>query len=80
MPVGPNWRPRPTASSDSERPPMTRILHIVTRPMEPAVERLVEDQERVAGQAVRVHRLDQGDPDYRRLLVEVFEADSIECW
>ena len=63
---------------------MKRILHIVTRPMEPAIERLIEDQRQVDGQEVLVHRLDQrldqGDPDYRRLLEKVFEADSIECW
>ena len=59
---------------------MKRILHIVTRPMEPAVEQLILDQRQCPGQEVLVHRLDQGDPDYRRLLEEVFQADSIECW
>ena len=63
---------------------MKRILHIVTRPMDPAVEQLILNQRQCPGQEVLVHRLDQrldgGDPEYRRLLEEVFQADSIECW
>lgn len=67
-------------SSDSESPRARRILHVVTRPVESEVERLILDQGLLPGQEVLVHRLDAGAPDYALLLKQVFESDSIQCW
>lgn len=59
---------------------MRRILHILNQPADPVVTRLIEDQRRSADHDVVVHLLEGDTPDYRRLLEEVFKADSIECW
>lgn len=67
-------------SSDSESAGVKRILHVVTRPMEAPVEQLIRDQGLLPAHQVVIHRLDEGEPDYRLLLKEVFAADSIQCW
>ncbi|MEY4690074.1 MAG: hypothetical protein RIT19_399 [Verrucomicrobiota bacterium] len=59
---------------------MTRILHILANPSDPALERLIADQTRLPDHEVIVHRLEDPAPDYRLLLEQVFAADSVECW
>lgn len=67
-------------SSGFEPLEMRRILHILNRPADPVVTRLIEDQRRSADHEVVVHPLEGDAPEYRLLLEEVFKADSIECW
>lgn len=56
------------------------ILHILTRPADPVVDRLIADQRQLPGHRVLVHPLDGSEPDYDLLLERVFAADSVECW
>lgn len=80
MPSGPPWPPAPPMSSDSEKPPMTRILHILTRPSEPVIDRLIQDQRQHPDHEIVVVSLSSATPDYDHLLEEVFRADSIASW
>ncbi len=80
MPSGPLWPPAPPMSSDSEEPPMTRILHILTRPQDPVIDRLIQDQRQQPDHEIVVVSLTSATPDYDRLLDEVFRADSIANW
>ncbi|MBM3851306.1 MAG: hypothetical protein FJ396_14210 [Verrucomicrobia bacterium] len=60
---------------------MTRLLHVLTRPADPEVSRLIDDQRRLPDHEVLVRALDsEATPDYRELLAQVFAADSVACW
>ena len=59
---------------------MTRILHILTRPQDPVIDRLIQDQRQQPDQEIVVVSLTSSTPDYDRLLDEVFRADSIASW
>ena len=59
---------------------MPVLLHILTRPNDPLAEAVVCEQRAQPGQEVRVADLTQPEPDYERLLEQIFEADSIAVW
>jgi len=59
---------------------MAILLHILTRPNDPLAEEVVCEQRNQPGQEVRVADLTQPEPDYARLLEEIFQADSIAVW
>ncbi|MCE2827387.1 MAG: hypothetical protein LW626_09915 [Verrucomicrobium sp.] len=60
---------------------MPLLLHVLTRPADPAVAGLIEDQRQSPDHEVVVHVLDaEGTPAYRTLLEQVFAADSVACW
>ena len=57
---------------------MRRVLHIICDPEKALPEELLERQRAQTDFDVHVFRFDDGEPDYRKLLQEIFEADSIE--
>jgi hypothetical protein len=59
---------------------MAVLLHILTRPNDPLAEEVVREQRTQPGQEVRVADLTQPEPDYERLLEQIFEADCIAVW
>ena len=59
---------------------MTRILHILTRPPEPVIDRLIQDQRQQPDHEIVGVSLTSATPDYELLLDEVFRADSIASW
>jgi hypothetical protein len=59
---------------------MPRILHILNQPASPAIEQLIHDQKASPANEVVVVSLDEENPDYKQLLHEVFQSDSIQCW
>ena len=59
---------------------MALILHVLTQPPDSLVEKVMEEQRRFPGCALRVIDLTVPSPDYRELLREIFAADSVEVW
>ena len=59
---------------------MRRILHIVGEPGKPLPAQIINEQRAGTELEVHVFEFNAEKPDYRRLLQEIFEADSIEVW
>ena len=59
---------------------MPRLLHILTRPADAQAAAVIEAQKQLPENEVFVVDLTQPDPDYGRLVDEVFAADSIASW
>ena len=59
---------------------MQTALHILTRKDDPLAEEIVGCQHLQSGLEVRVFNLAAPEPDYRKLLEEIFEADSVAVW
>ena len=59
---------------------MRRILHVVCDPAHPLKEQFIREQRAHPELEVRVFEFRDEPPDYRRLLQEIFEADSVEVW
>ena len=59
---------------------MALILHIITQPSDSLAEKVMEEQRRLPDCAVRVIDLTAPSADYRELLREIFDADSVEVW
>jgi hypothetical protein len=59
---------------------MKNLLHILTQPPAPYVRRLIEAQARSAEARVEVADLTQPEPDYDRVIEQVFEADGVAVW
>ena len=57
---------------------MRLVLHIVCDPKNPLAEELRDRQREQANLEVRVFQFGATESDYKKLLDEVFEADSIE--
>jgi len=55
-------------------------LHIVIRPDDGLASKVIAAQRKRTDLEVKEVRLTTPEPDYRRLLEEVFAADSIEVW
>ena len=56
------------------------VLHIVIRPDDGLASKVIAAQRKRTDLEVKEVRLTTPEPDYRRLLEEVFAADSIEVW
>jgi hypothetical protein len=59
---------------------MRTLLHIFTRPEDEFINEIIRIQEADPNFQVRRITLMDPDPDYDRLLLEVFHADSIHVW
>jgi hypothetical protein len=59
---------------------MRTILHILTQPQNPLAQQLVAEQQRKPENQVEVVDLQKKEPDYKKLLEKIFEADSVDVW
>jgi hypothetical protein len=59
---------------------MQRILHILTGKDDPLAGEIVVEQRQRGEAKVEIFDLRQPQPDYERLLKEIFEADSVHVW
>lgn len=59
---------------------MRRLLVVLTRPVAPLDERVLEAQEQLPDTRVETIDLRTEAPDYHRLLEAAFEADSVQVW
>lgn len=59
---------------------MRIALHVLTRPPDEFVTRLIADQRGLPDVEVEVIDLTAGEPDYARLLERILSADSVATW
>lgn len=60
---------------------MRKVLHIVTTPDDPLAAQIIAAQQKIAGVQVEVVDLQkEPGPDYKRLLEQIFAADSVTVW
>jgi len=59
---------------------MRHVLHILTTPDDPLAQTVSAAQSAQPENHVHVADLTQPEPDYARLLEEIFAADSIAVW
>ena len=59
---------------------MRAILHILTHPPDPLAMRVIEEQQKQPDLRVRVVDLAATEPDYAKVLEEIFAADSVAVW
>jgi hypothetical protein len=59
---------------------MGLLLHIITRPEDALAREILTRQDSNGGKKVVVADLTQPNTDYKRLLENVFAADSIQVW
>lgn len=59
---------------------MKRILHILTNESDALADRLMAEQQAIAGFEVVTVDLTADTPDYAHLLQEIFAADSVTVW
>ena len=59
---------------------MRVILHILTKPNDPLPGGVIETQQKRPDAQVIVVDLTAPEPDYEKLLEEIFAADSIAVW
>jgi len=59
---------------------MAKILHLLTRPDDDLAKTIGRLQQSDPANRVEVVDLSRGEPDYARLVEQVFAADAIETW
>ena len=59
---------------------MRAILHILTQPRDSLASQVIAGQQEQPDLRVTVVDLAAAEPDYSKLLEEIFSADSIEVW
>jgi len=59
---------------------MPLILHILTQPKDALAEEIIARQRERQAPQVSMFDLTAPEPDYRKLLQEIFAADSIVVW
>jgi len=59
---------------------MPSILHIVTRPNDMLAAEVIARQQTLPELEVQVADLTVRDPDYRKLLDQIFASDSVAVW
>ncbi len=59
---------------------MRVVLHILTQPDETLAREIIAKQREQPDQKVNVVDLTVAQPDYARLLQEIFTADSVAVW
>jgi hypothetical protein len=59
---------------------MRSVLHILTRPDDALARELMARQKNAAGINAEAVDLTLPEPDYKALLVKLFQAESVECW
>jgi len=59
---------------------MRVVLHILTRPNDRLAQEVIARQREQQDQEVNVVDLTAAEPDYARLIQEIFAADSAAVW
>ena len=59
---------------------MRVVLHILTQPDDTLAQQVIASQREQPDQEVNVVDLTAAEPDYARLLEEIFAADSVAVW
>jgi hypothetical protein len=59
---------------------MRTILHILTKPKDDLVTKVIDRQQALPETRVETVDLSSGDPDYRAAVERIFSADSVEVW
>jgi hypothetical protein len=59
---------------------MTSLLHILTKSDDDLASEIISLQRQKASMTVKTFDLTQSEPDYRALLEEIFDADSVTVW
>jgi hypothetical protein len=59
---------------------MRVVLHILTQPDDTLAQEVISRQREQHGQDVKVVDLTAAEPDYARLIQEIFAADSVAVW
>jgi len=59
---------------------MRTLLHIVTRPDDARTAEIIAAQQKQPGLDVHVVDLTMPEPDYLKLLEDIFDADSVAVW
>ena len=59
---------------------MRVVLHILTRPDDTLAQEIIARQRDQSDQVVNVVDLTAAEPDYARLIQEIFAADSVAVW
>jgi hypothetical protein len=59
---------------------MRTILHIVTKSADSLAHDLIARQASLPETKIEVADLTQANPDYPRLVTQIFTADSIQVW
>jgi len=59
---------------------MRVVLHILTQPDETLAQEVISRQREQQDQEVNVVDLTAAEPDYARLVQEIFAADSVAVW
>ena len=59
---------------------MQRIVHLLTETSDPLADELIAMQRQDPEQEIETFDLRPPAPDYRKLLQEIFRADSITVW
>ena len=59
---------------------MRIVLHILTQPGDTLAQEVIARQREQPDQQVNVVDLTAAEPDYARLLQEIFTADSVAVW
>ena len=77
MPILPGRQRRAITSSDSD---MRTLLHIVTRPDDALTAEIIAAQQKQPSLEVHVVDLTLPEPDYLKLLEDIFDADSVVVW
>ena len=59
---------------------MRVVLHILTQPDDTLAQEVIASQREQQGQEINVVDLTAVEPDYARLIEEIFAADSVAVW
>ena len=59
---------------------MRVVLHILTQQDDTLAQEVISKQREQQDQEVKVVDLNAAEPDYARLLEEIFAADSVAVW
>ena len=59
---------------------MRVLLHILTQPDDTLAQQVIAGQRNQPGQEVNVVDLTAAEPDYAKLIQEIFAADSVAVW
>jgi hypothetical protein len=75
-----NWRRSPQRTITCSVFDMRTILHVLTKPDDSLASNVIAAQRNQKDQQIKVVDLTKTEPDYARLLEEVFAADSVAVW
>ena len=75
-----NWRRSPRNISASSTSSMAVLLHILTQPGDTLARQVIARQREQPEQQVVVFDLAVAEPDYAKLLEQIFAADSVAVW